>query len=730
MNPRDEIKKHIRVTKAQTEALKRIGLLTIQDLLFYFPSRYADAGESRSIIDIAEGEKVILTGELANLKKEISWKSRIPMSTAKLRDTTGSIDIIWLHQPYIAKMLPEGEPITVTGTISSRNGKKMMLNPDILKTGTMSDGASLFNTNQENVKELPVYPETRGLNAKWFYYAIEKIIASGAHKAIPDVLSAELLDRYHLPKLETALLWMHMPRKKDDAAAARKRFAFEEIFLIEIERLLARDAYQAHGAYPIKKDVQEFLDTLPFALTKSQEMVLGDIATDCQKNIPMTRLLEGDVGSGKTAIAAAIAYATVMTSSPEKKNEYLQALYMAPTEILANQHFESFCSMFKPFGKTIGLITSSGCKKFPAKSISMKRADIEWTPVSRTQLLKWAKDGTIDILIGTHSLMQKTVVMRHFALAIIDEQHRFGAKQRRALISKDGPAPHLLSMTATPIPRTLALTIFGDLDLSLLLDMPPGRKPVITKFITRSERDAMYTHAKEELQKGRQLYVICPRIDPGEDDGSGAILKQPSKNLKFGGGKRSVTEEAKRLQAKEFKGYRVGVLHGKLKPAEKEDIMEKYLRHEIDVLVATSVIEVGVNVPNASVIIIEEAERFGAAQLHQLRGRVIRGVHQSYCYLLSETESEKSGKRLTALVETKNGFELAEADMMERGPGHFAGVKQSGMSDLAMEALKNIRLVEAAKKEARLLLEDNKELTRNSLLKERLLLREKTIHFE
>ncbi len=720
MEPQDKIAKHFRLTKAQAEALKRLGLSCVKDLLLYFPNRYMDAGETKSIDQVSLGERVILQGQLTDLKKETSWKSRIPLSRAKLRDTTGYIDILWLHQPYISKMLTPGEIITLTGTISEKNGKKAILNPDIL--GNKKEiGSSLFGNKSPDLKELPIYPETRGLNAKWFYYVMQKIISAGVHKKIIDPLPTDVLEKYHLAKLESALLWMHMPRKKDDAEAARKRFAFEEILLIEIERLMARDEYQSHGSYSINTDVKEFLKSLPFSLTQSQASVLSDVLKDIKNTIPMTRLLEGDVGSGKTAIAAAAAFATVNTPSTEKKNEYLQVAYMAPTEILANQHFESFCKMFAPFGKTIGLITSSGCKKFPAKSVSMKRADIEWTPVSRTQLLKWAKDGSIDILIGTHSLMQKSVVMRHFALAIIDEQHRFGAKQRKSLIDKDGKAPHLLSMTATPIPRTLALTIFGDLDLSLLLDMPPGRKPVITQFIARGGREEMYKHVRSELKMGRQAYVICPRIEEDEEK---------SAQKKNSGGLRSVTEEAKRLAKTEFKEYKIAVLHGKLKPVEKEDIMEKFLRHEIDVLVATSVVEVGVNVPNASVIIIEEAERFGVAQLHQLRGRVIRGTHQSYCYLLSNTESEKSGKRLTSLVETKNGFELAENDMMERGPGHFAGVKQSGISDLAMEALKNIKLVEAAKKEARNILEKDKELKNYKEIKERLTAREKTIHFE
>ncbi len=720
MDPNSEIKKITRLTKVQSDALAKIGIFTLQDLLFYFPNRYEDTGNVKNISGLVDGERSIVQGEISKIGKEVSYKSRIPLTRAIIKDTTGQVEVTWLHQPYMANMLKVGQNVVLSGNIVIKNSKRSILNPDVLKTKD-NLGNSLFSEGNIEVTEIPVYPETRGLNAKWFYYTMQKIIAAGVHKKIVDPLPESIVESYHLPKLETALLWMHMPRKKEDAAAARKRFAFEEIFYIEIERLRARAEYRENGAYKINPDIKEFLKTLPYELTAGQNIVLEDVLKDTAQNIPMTRLLEGDVGSGKTAIAAAVSYAAINSISPNKKNERLQVLYMAPTEILANQHFESFCKMFAPFGKTIGLVTSSGCKKFPAKSVSMKRLDVPWTPVSRAQLLKWAKDGSIDILIGTHSLMNKSVVMRHFALAIIDEQHRFGAKQRHALISKDGLAPHLLSMTATPIPRTLALTIFGDLDLSLLTDMPPGRKPVITKFIPKGGRDEMYDKLRLELKSGRQAYVICPRIDE-KDESDG-----PSKNS---GGTRSVIEEAKRLAKGELKGYRIGILHGKMKPNDKEDIMEKYLRHELDVLVATSVIEVGVNVPNASVIIIEEAERFGAAQLHQLRGRVIRGTHQSYCYLLSNTESEKSAKRLVSLVETKNGFELAEADMMERGPGHFAGVKQSGISDLAMEALRNIKLVEAAKKEAKAILEKDKELKKHAAIAARLLSRTKTVHFE
>ena len=356
---------------------------------------------------------------------------------------------------------------------------------------------------------------------------------------------------------------------------------------------------------------------------------------------------------------------------------------MAPTEILAKQHFESFIEYFKHLPINIGLITGSGCQKFPSKSNPNKP-----TPISRTQLLKWVKNGEVPILIGTHALIYKSVEFKHLAYVIIDEQHRFGTNQRKQLAKKDARMPHLLSMTATPIPRTLALTIYGDLDITLLDQMPSGRKPIITQIVGPGQSAKMYDHVRSELAIGRQAYVICPRIEEPDPD------MQTALQLK------SVIAEAKRLQTTEFRDYKVGVMHGKMTPADKDKVMAEFSSHKIDILVATSVVEVGVNVPNATNIIIEGAERFGLSQLHQLRGRVVRGTHQPYCFAVTDSKSDKTKDRLKALVTAKNGFELAEHDLNFRGSGELYGQKQSGLSDLGMEAIKNLKLVEAARTEA------------------------------
>ncbi|HEX5774637.1 MAG TPA: helicase-related protein, partial [Candidatus Paceibacterota bacterium] len=424
------------------------------------------------------------------------------------------------------------------------------------------------------------------------------------------------------------------------------------------------------------------------------------VVSDFEKAHPMRRLLEGDVGSGKTAVAAATAYMVATSRPPGRKSGTLQVAYMCPTEILAKQHFSTFVSYFKDHPIPIGLITGSECRKFPSKV----RKE-ESTRISRAQFAKWVGNGEIPIVIGTHALVYKALAFENLAYAIIDEQHRFGKAHRQKLVSREGVSPHLLSMTATPIPRTLALTIYGDLDISLLDQMPLGRKPIITEVLAPAKRESAYARVREELADGRQAYVICPRID--EPD--------PKKELAIQA--KSVKAEAERLKLEIFPDASIDILHSKMTPKEKEDVMGRFETGDIDILVATSVVEVGVNVPNATVILIEGAERFGLAQLHQLRGRVIRSTHQAYCFALPEKLSGNTKDRLKALVTAKNGFELAEYDLALRGSGELYGARQWGVSDIAMEALKNLKLVEAARTEAQALVKKDAELKKYPVLK-------------
>jgi ATP-dependent DNA helicase RecG len=420
------------------------------------------------------------------------------------------------------------------------------------------------------------------------------------------------------------------------------------------------------------------------------------------------------VGSGKTAVAATAAYAAVQTRPQGQKNGTLQVAYMAPTEILAKQHFESFIQYFENFPIPIGLITGSGCYKFPSKV-----SKGSYTSISRAQLLTWVAGGEIPVLIGTHALIQKAVKFKHLALVVIDEQHRFGTHQRRALKNKEERRlPHLLSMTATPIPRTLALTVYGDLDLTLLDEMPPGRKPIITEVVKPGERSRAYARMREQLAEGRQAYVICPRID------------EPDPDKQFALQAKSVKAEAKRLKKEVFPDYSIDILHSKMTPKEKDDVMARFSSHEVDILVATSVVEVGVNVPNATMIFIEGAERFGLSQLHQLRGRVVRSTHQAYCFVCPESRGEQTLARLKALVTAKNGFELAEQDLLQRGPGELSGRKQWGISDIGMEALKNLKLVEAARAEALKIIQQDDTLAKHPLLKAAIAARSAQMHLE
>jgi ATP-dependent DNA helicase RecG len=728
MLPSDLIATHIRLDEPHRRALKRLNIQTIEDLLLHLPQRYEDISSIQSVGSLIKGQDAVVFGQIGGLKTRKSWKSRTPISEGWVEDGTARIKIMWFNQPYLAKMLTDGMYVKVAGKVTGDEAKLYLANPEVEKLDTLPiDRHDSIFKNTEALDETiyPVYRETKGITSKWFFHTIQKCFASGALDTLRDPIPEGILTKYNLPTLKTALQWIHTPKKQEHAESARKRFAFEEVFYIQTAKAKERAAITVSTSYVVKTDKEHlaaFVDRFPFPLTKAQQKAIADITKDFSGKHPMSRLLEGDVGSGKTAVAATTAYAVATSRPPEglgKKIEYgnLQVAYMAPTEILAKQHFESFIQYFKHLPIQIGLVTGSGCYKFPSKTDPEKP-----TPISKTQLLKWVKNGEIPILIGTHALIYKSVEFKHLAHVIIDEQHRFGTNQRRALAKKDARLPHLLSMTATPIPRTLALTVYGDLDISLLDEMPKGRKPIVTKVVAPSQITEVYEHVRNELKDGRQAYVICPRID--EPDPS----KENALQLK------SVKQEAERLKTQVFKNVRIDILHSKMTPKEKDTVMLKFLNHDIDILVATSVVEVGVNVPNATNIIIEGAERFGLSQLHQLRGRVIRGTHQPYCFAVTSKDSTgKSGKtleRLKALTEAKNGFELAEYDLTLRGSGDLYGMKQWGLSDLGMDALKNIKLVEAARKEAQQLIERDTELEHHPAIAQKISTLSKILHLE
>ncbi|MBP9802901.1 MAG: ATP-dependent DNA helicase RecG [Candidatus Pacebacteria bacterium] len=722
MNLGDKLEKNFRLDIEQKKALAKLELFTVSDLLFYFPIRYSDMSEVKNISDLVGGESATIYAKISKLQTKKGFKSKIPMGEGYAEDLTGKIKIIWFNQPYLAKMIRDGDNVKLTGKIMQNKAGIYLANPEIERTPNLSIDKhdTLFNSGEKDFGlSYPIYRETRGITSKWFYHAIEKIIKEKTLDNLEDYIPKSILEKYNLPSLKTALIWIHIPKDKNDRDIARKRFAFEEVFFIQLERQKARLEYKDHKAFQInikEQEIKKFLSNFPFSPTNSQKEAINIILNDLEKDYPMSRLLEGDVGSGKTLVAGAISYATInerpINKELNKKQDFgnLQVAYMVPTEILATQHFESFIKYFENLGINIGLITGKTCRKFPSKTNPKT-----WTDISRTQLLKWVANGEIPILIGTHTLIQKSVKFKHLALVIIDEQHRFGTKQRRELVKKDDIYPHLLSMTATPIPRTLALTIYGDLDLSLLSEMPSGRKPIITEIITPNKREKTYEEIRKELKNGRQLYIICPRIDTSEDD-----------KIEM----KSVTEEAKRLKKEVFKEHNIDILHSKMTKQKKEEIMLNFHSKKIDILVATSVVEVGVNVPNATMIIIEGAERFGLSQLHQLRGRVIRGTHQAYCYVFADAKSQKTIDRLNALKTAKNGFELSELDLTLRGAGELSGGKQWGITDLGMEAIKNIKMVSAARTEALEIINKDRELKDYPILKQKVKEKNQNIHFE
>lgn len=741
MHANDEIATLTRLTTIQRAGLKRLRLSTIHDLLYHLPTRYESSADMRSVADAKADEEATLYGTFSKLEIKRSWKTKVPMAEGTFSDGTGTLRIVWFHQPYLAKMFPTNELVRIRGKVSEKNGKRSIVNPLVEKASGIpfmeesktslgffrsreagaADAESRSQEGWEKSRMVPVYPETAGITSLWIFHVIKKAIEAGVLDTIEDPIPEKLLKSYHLPALKSALIWAHEPKRSTDADVARKRFAFEEVFLIQVARMKERERMKTKRSYEIDADeakVATFVKSFPFEATAGQKKAIGSVLADFLEPYPMARLLEGDVGSGKTAIAAATAYA-VVTSRPTTKSGAkqkfgnLQVAYMCPTEILASQHFATFTSFFKKHPIQIGLITSSGCYKFPSKVDPTKA-----TPIARTQLMKWVANGEIPILIGTHALIQKSVAFKHLAYVIVDEQHRFGTAQRQVIATKGGASPHLLSMTATPIPRTLALTIYGDLDLTVLDEMPRGRKAIETEIVSLSGRSKTYEKIRALLKEGRQAYVICPRID--EPD--------PGKSLALQA--RSVSAEAKRLQKDVFPEYRLEKLHSKMTPKEKEETMARFEKGDIDILVATSVVEVGVNVPNATSIMIEGADRFGLAQLHQLRGRVMRSTHQPYCFLMVEKASGANNARLKAILSAKNGFELAEKDLEIRGAGELYGRRQWGISDIGMDALKNLKLVEAARKEAGLLVEKDPELKKYSLLSERADAKAKALHFE
>ncbi|MDO8600374.1 MAG: ATP-dependent DNA helicase RecG [bacterium] len=730
MNLETKLETIIRLTPQKKAGLKKLGVETARDLLTYLPARYEEFAGLKKIRDLIIGESASIIGEIENAKAEKTWRKKMLLAEAVIKDETGTMHAVWFGQPYLANMLKPAMRVRLSGKVQYKKGKLFFTNPT---WEFLSAELQATNYKLQASTLLPVYSETYGVSSLWLRMQIQRLISQ--IRDWPEILPEEILKKYHLPDFERSVRAIHFPRTLGETEAAKKRFSFEEVFFIQLDHQLERAEHKKKRANPITPDstlAKEFISSLPFPLTNAQQKVIWQIFEDIKKPEPMARLLEGDVGSGKTLVAAAIALQAAKSG--------LQSAIMAPTEILARQHFYEFMKRLEPFRVRIGLLTSSESQKFPSKIGYKKTAE-----VSKAQLLKFVASGDIQILIGTHALIQDKVKFKKLAFVVIDEQHRFGTEQRARLAkekeevahhdtirilkpSQIGFAkaiPHLLSMTATPIPRTLALTIFGNLDLSVLDEMPPGRKKIITKVVPAAKRSDAYEFIRREIHAGRQAFVICPRIEkPDGKQYKSVRAMQMFSEMK------AVKQEYEKLSKEIFPEFKIAMLHGKLAAKEKEKIMKQFKGGETHILVSTSVVEVGVDIPNATIMMIEGGERFGLAQLHQFRGRVGRGEHQSYCFVFTDSKTAKTRERLKALETAKNGFELAEYDLQFRGAGELSGARQWGMSDAGMEALKNIKMVEAAREEAAMIVNEDPNLKKYPLLKERLERISQKIHFE
>ncbi len=614
--------------------LANLGLGTVRDLLEHAPRRYESAADVKRIAELAGDDEVVIEGEVLTVTER--RRGRLRIVTARVDDGSASISATWFNQPWLAKQLTPGTRLRLRGR-SGRYGFDVR-SYDLGAAAATADFAPLYPAGEELTSG-----RIRGLVGSALAYA----------RNVPDPLPAEFRARAALPLRADALVALHRPSSEAEAELGRARLAFDELLLLQLgiaRRSRARERSLAPSLGAPGDLILRYRKSLPFALTPHQEQAIRELDGDLERSVPMQRLLQGDVGSGKTVVAL---YALLRAVEHGR-----QGALMAPTETLAEQHFLTVEELCRNLDVRCSLLTSSSPKRD-------REAALE-----------------ADVVVGTHALIQEGVGFRDLAVAVVDEQHRFGVEQRKALA--EGRSPHVLHMTATPIPRTLALTVYGDLAVSEIAKPPAARKPVITSWITEERASEAYTRMTRLLDEGRQAYVVCPLVEASQTTLA-----------------RAAEQESERLQRAELKGYRVGCVHGRLRPADRRDLMARFKARELDVLVATTVIEVGVDVPNATVMVVQEADRFGLAQLHQLRGRVGRGAEQSYCLLVSrarEELTESARERLEALVRTNDGFELAEVDLDLRGGGHLLGTRQSGISDLKFARLRADRpLLERAR---------------------------------
>jgi len=700
------------VSKPYLGKLKKIGIKTINDILFYFPLRYQDFSNVVEIAKVQANTNVSIQGKILQIKA--TYLGRFKMAEAIVEDHTGSLRVTWFGQTYITNILKAGDFVSFAGKVVYGKKGYYLSNPIFEKIESDDfDQAELVHTG----RIVPMYPQNQKVSSKWIRKAV-KILLTQIKVQIAEPLPASLLKENGLLEINQAIWQMHFPSSMEEAIRAQTRFSFEQLFLLELFVLKEKLRLAQHKAQamPIKLEVmQAFVNSLPFKLTDDQKKAVWRILKDLEKDRPMSRLLEGDVGSGKTAVAAVAALNVIKNGC--------QVAFMAPTEILAKQHFKTIALIYSGFNVNVGFLTGKE-DKFISKKLRGQPIEI-----SKKRLLEQTLKGEINILVGTHALIQGKVEFDKLGLVVIDEQHRFGVEQRANLVkqAKGKAIPHLLSMTATPIPRSLALTIYGDLDLTIIKQMPSGRKKIITQIVKEDQRKETYEFVRDQIKQGRQAFVICPRIQEKEVEESeqeADVKKSAWADVK------TVTKEFEYLQKEIFPDLNITMLHGKMTPREKEKVMKDFKNEKADILVSTSVVEVGIDVPNASVMMIEGAERFGLAQLHQFRGRVGRSEYQSYCFLLSSPGSEGNLQRSKALVEADDGFAVAKKDLEIRGPGELTGGKQSGLPDIIMSSLQNLELVEKVRQSALDILEGDPSLKKQPLLAAQLKRFKDNVHLE
>jgi len=649
---------------AIAEKLERLGVTTIRDLLYLFPRRYDDFSNLRPINRLEYGDEVTVMGTVWNAgEKRVRGGASIFQAT--ISDGSGTIQCTWFN-PYVANQIKRGVQIVVSGKVTEYNGRLTFSSPEF----ELLD-SELLNT----ARIVPVYPLTEGLSNRMLRKFTRRTVDYWPPRVIDD-LPDSVRNSAGLMSLPTALVQIHFPDSLSALEAAQRRMAFDELFLLQLGLLKQKRQWRNETGRALKIDqalMDAFIQSLPYPLTEAQRRVIAEILNDIGTTHPMSRLVQGDVGSGKTVVAAAAMFLAAQSGA--------QAAIMAPTEILAEQHYKNLCTLFET-------VSARGIPR----PLNVRLLTGSTSQADREIILAEIADGRASIIVGTHALIQETVSFNDLALAVIDEQHRFGVAQR-AMLRQKGSNPHVLVMTATPIPRTLALTLYGDLDLSVIDQMPPGRQPIETRIVLPTERERAYSFVRAQIEKGRQAFIICPLVEESDKIEAKAAV-----------------EEHARLQKHVFPQFKLGLMHGRMKSDDKDAAMRAFANHETQILVSTSVVEVGIDVPNATLIMIEGAERFGLAQLHQFRGRVGRGEYKSYCLLQTDLSAADVTERLKAVEASTDGFVLAEKDLQLRGPGQFFGTRQSGLPDMHMTNVTDARLIDLARREADKVLAKDPEL--------------------